>query len=568
MICLSEDVTAKIASFLLEKESLTLEQLDQAKASASEQQSCLIQVLIENKHITQEELADEVAKLYGLKRVTLFKASDVEDKAYSILSEDFIAENHVIPFSLTKDTIKVAISDPAALSVMGNVKVLSSRQVETFVVTFKEVKDIITKRSNIQFGSASGLKNDDAEESEEESSEIIRYVNQIIEIAISEGASDIHIEPFRNKSRLRYRIDGVLNTQSEKLMTGFSVSSESSFLHEHYAAVTTRVKIMATLDISEKRLPQDGAIIFKAKKTSIDLRISVLPTNNGERVVMRILDKGAISMSIDSLGFDASDLKKVKSAIDAPQGMVLVTGPTGSGKTTTQYAALQRINREDINILTAEDPIEYNLDGVAQVNVKENIGLTFAASLRSFLRQDPEVILVGEIRDKETVDIAVKAALTGHLVFSTLHTNDSVSTITRLLNMGVEPYLISSSVTLIIAQRLARRICPLCKVVDKSVNEDVLRSIGFSIEESSRIKTYKGEGCDECNGRGTKGRRGIYEVLKITDRIKEAILDDVSLFEIEKIAEDEGLVTMKECAKGHLQEGEISFDEFHRVMIV
>ena len=568
MICLSEDVTAKIASVLLEKESLTLEQLDQAKASASEQQSCLIQVLIENKHITQEELADEVAKLYGLKRVTLFKTSDVEDKAYSILSEDFIAENHVIPFSLTKDTIKVAISDPAALSVMGNVKVLSSRQVETFVVTFKEVKDIITKRSNIQFGSASGVKNEDAEESEEESSEIIRYVNQIIEIAISEGASDIHIEPFRNKSRLRYRIDGVLNTQSEKLMTGFSVSSESSFLHEHYAAVTTRVKIMATLDISEKRLPQDGAIIFKAKKTSIDLRISVLPTNNGERVVMRILDKGAISMSIDSLGFDASDLKKVKSAIDAPQGMVLVTGPTGSGKTTTQYAALQRINREDINILTAEDPIEYNLDGVAQVNVKENIGLTFAASLRSFLRQDPEVILVGEIRDKETVDIAVKAALTGHLVFSTLHTNDSVSTITRLLNMGVEPYLISSSVTLIIAQRLARRICPSCKVVDTSVNEDVLRSIGFSIEESTRIKTYKGEGCDECNGRGTKGRRGIYEVLRITDRIKEAILDNISIFEIEKIAKDDGLVTMKECAKGHLQEGEISFDEFHRVMIV
>lgn len=568
MICLSEDVTAKIASFLLDKETLTLGQLDQAKASASEQQSCLIQVLIEDKHITQEELADEVAKLYGLKRVTLFKASDVEDKAYSILSEDFIAENHVIPFSLTKDTIKVAISDPAALSVMGNVKVLSSLQVETFVVTFKEIKDIITKRSNIQFGSASGLKNDDVEESEEESSEIIRYVNQIIEIAISEGASDIHIEPFRNKSRLRYRIDGVLNTQSEKLMTGFSVSSESSFLHEHYAAVTTRVKIMATLDISEKRLPQDGAIVFKAKKTSIDLRISVLPTNNGERVVMRILDKGAISMSIDSLGFDASDLKKVKSAIDAPQGMVLVTGPTGSGKTTTQYAALQRINREDINILTAEDPIEYNLDGVAQVNVKENIGLTFAASLRSFLRQDPEVILVGEIRDKETVDIAVKAALTGHLVFSTLHTNDSVSTITRLLNMGVEPYLISSSVTLIIAQRLARRICPSCKVVDTTVNEDVLRSISFSIEESTRIKTYKGEGCDECNGRGTKGRRGIYEVLRITDRIKEAILDEVSVFEIEKIAGDDGLVTMKECAKGHLQEGEISFDEFHRVMIV
>jgi len=567
MICLSKDVTAKIVSFLLDKETLTSKQLEQAKSLAIEQECCLIQVLIENNHITQERLADEISQLYDLKRVTLNKAGDVEDEAYSLLSEEFIIENNIVPFSLNKKTIKVAISDPVALSVMGNVKVLSGRKVETFVVTFKEIKDIITKRTNIQFGSTSKIKSDEIED-EEESSEIIRYVNQIIELAVSEGASDIHIEPFRKDSRLRYRVDGVLSTQSEKIMTGFSVSSESSFLHEHYAAVTTRVKIMATLDISEKRLPQDGAIVFKSKNANIDLRISVLPTNNGERVVMRILDKGAISMSIDSLGFDASDLKKVKSAVDAPQGMVLVTGPTGSGKTTTQYAALQRINREGINILTAEDPVEYNLDGIAQVHVKENIGLTFAAALRSFLRQDPEVILVGEIRDKETVDIAIKAALTGHLVLSTLHTNDSVSTITRLLNMGVESYLISSSLTLIIAQRLARKICPSCKVVDESVNADMLRSIGFSSEEATRVKTYIGEGCDKCNGRGSKGRRGIYEVLKITDRIQEAILDSVSVFEIQKIAEDEGLITMKECAKGHLQEGDISFEEFHRVMIV
>ena len=567
MICLSKDVTAKIVSFLLDKETLTSKQLEQAKSLAIEQECCLIQVLIENNHITQERLADEISQLYDLKRVTLNKAGDVEDEAYSLLSEEFIIENNIVPFSLNKKTIKVAISDPVALSVMGNVKVLSGRKVETFVVTFKEIKDIITKRTNIQFGSTSKIKSDEIED-EEESSEIIRYVNQIIELAVSEGASDIHIEPFRKDSRLRYRVDGVLSTQSEKIMTGFSVSSESSFLHEHYAAVTTRVKIMATLDISEKRLPQDGAIVFKSKNANIDLRISVLPTNNGERVVMRILDKGAISMSIDSLGFDASDLKKVKSAIDAPQGMVLVTGPTGSGKTTTQYAALQRINREGINILTAEDPVEYNLDGIAQVHVKEKIGLTFAAALRSFLRQDPEVILVGEIRDKETVDIAIKAALTGHLVLSTLHTNDSVSTITRLLNMGVEPYLISSSLTLIIAQRLARKICLSCKVVDESVTGDMLKTVGFSSEEATRVKTYTGKGCDKCNGRGNKGRRGIYEVLKITDRIKEAILDSSSVFEIQKIAEDEGLVTMKECAKGHLQEGEISFEEFHRVMIV
>ena len=567
MIYFSEDICNKIANILLAKGSLTSEQLELAKKSATEQQCCLAEILIENKYITQEELADEIAKLYGLKRISLKKAGDVEDKAYSLLSEDFIVENHVVPFSLTKDTIKVAISDPVALSVMGHVKIISGRHVETFVVTFKEIQSIITHHQGSKFGLTSGSITNDAVEDEEESSEIIRYVNQIIERAIFEGASDIHIEPFRDSSRLRYRVDGVLSTQSEKLMTGFSVSSESSFLHEHYAAVTTRVKIMATLDISEKRLPQDGAIVFNSANTSVDLRISVLPTNNGERVVMRILDKGAISMSIDSLGFDVSDLKKVKDAIDSPQGMVLVTGPTGSGKTTTQYAALQRINREGINILTVEDPVEYSLYGIAQVHVKDAIGLSFATALRSFLRQDPEVILVGEIRDKDTVDIAIKAALTGHLVLSTLHTNDSVSTITRLLNMGVESYLISSSLTLIIAQRLARKICPACRVIDESVNDSLLHSIGFTLEESTRIKTYKGEGCDECNGRGTKGRRGIYEVLKITDRIQQAILDNASVFEIEKIAEEEGFVTMKDCARGHLQAGDISFEEFHRVMI-
>ena len=565
MICLSEDVSEKIVSLLLLKKELTVEQLELVRASAEEQQCCLVQVLIENRHLTEDRLANELADLYGLKRITLQKAGDVEDKAYSMLSEDFIAENHVVPFSVNKNTIKVAISDPSALSVMGNVKVLSNRRVETFVITFKEIKDIISKHQSVVFGSTS---NEVDNENEDESSEIIRYVNQIIELAIAEGASDIHIEPFRDSSRLRYRVDGVLSIQSEKIMTGFSASSESSFLHEHYAAVTTRVKIMATLDISEKRLPQDGSIVFKMLNDNVDLRVSVLPTNNGERVVMRILDKGAVSMSIDSLGFDANDLKKVKSAIDAPQGMVLVTGPTGSGKTTTQYAALQRINREDINILTVEDPVEYNLDGIAQVHVKDSIGLSFSAALRSFLRQDPEVILVGEIRDRDTVDIAIKAALTGHLVLSTLHTNDSVSTITRLLNMGVESYLISSSLTLIIAQRLARKICSSCKVVDETVNEELLHSIGFSLEEASRIKTYKGKGCDKCNGRGTKGRRGIYEVLKITDRIQEAILNNISVLEIEKIAEDEGLTTMRESAKGSLQSGDISFEEFHRIMIV
>lgn len=569
MICLSDDVTNTIAAQLLSQESITSDVLENNKKISTESGACLIQTLIDNGFLTQEKLADEIARLYGLRRISLKKNDDVEDKAYAMLTDDFIVENQLIPFSRSLDTIKVAIADPTVLSVMGHVKILTGRRVETFVVTFEEIRSIISRRQGEYLGSArhGHTNQNNSVEDNEESSETVRYVNQIIEQAISEGASDIHIEPFRDSSRLRYRVDGVLATQSEKLMSGFSVSSESSFLHEHYAAVTTRVKIMATLDISEKRLPQDGAIVFNTRNTSVDLRISVLPTNNGERVVMRILDKGAISMSIDSLGFDTGDLQQVKNAVDAPQGMVLVTGPTGSGKTTTQYAALQRINREEINILTVEDPVEYNLDGIAQVHVKENIGLTFASALRSFLRQDPEVILVGEIRDRETVDIAVKAALTGHLVLSTLHTNDAISTITRLLNMGVEPYLISSSLTLIIAQRLARKICPSCKIIDDSVDENMLRSVGFSPEEATRIKTHKGSGCDDCHGRGTKGRRGIYEVLKITDRLQEAILDNASTHEIERIADEEGFITMQRSARGHLQAGEISFEEFHRVMI-
>jgi type IV pilus assembly protein PilB len=300
----------------------------------------------------------------------------------------------------------------------------------------------------------------------------------------------------------------------------------------------------------------------------VDFRVSVLPTSFGERVVMRILDTSSISYTLEKLGFLEEDEQAFKNAVEAPQGMVLVTGPTGSGKSTTLYAALARINKEDINILTAEDPVEFTIDGVGQVHVKEDIGLTFSSALRSFLRQDPEVVMVGEIRDKETADIAIKAALTGHLVLSTLHTNDAVSTITRLVNMGVASYLITSSLTLVVAQRLARKICEDCKIQDESVTEGQLMSVGFTPEEASRIQLYYGKGCSKCHETGYKGRRGIYEVLRVTDNIKHGILSELTTPELLKIAkEKDHFSTMQEVGRGFLLQGSISLKEYQRILM-
>jgi type IV pilus assembly protein PilB len=358
---------------------------------------------------------------------------------------------------------------------------------------------------------------------------------------------------------MRFRLDGVLMEEKgiEKV------------LFENYTKIITRIKIMSKLDIAERRKAQDGAISLKVGDKEVDFRVSVMPTSFGERVVMRILDTDGIDLSIEKLGFQDEDEGAFIDAISSPQGMVLVTGPTGSGKSTTLYAALNKINREGINILTAEDPVEFTLDGVGQVHVRADYGMTFSSALRSFLRQDPEVVMVGEIRDKETVDIAIKAALTGHLVLSTLHTNDAVSTITRLMNMGVEPYLITSSLTLIIAQRLARKNCTECLQEDSSVNESQLRTIGFSAEESSRVTLYHGKGCNTCNGTGYKGRKGIYEVLRISDNMIEGILKSLTTPELKEIAVGkDNFLTMQEIGRTFLQQGDISIEEYKRILIL
>ena len=385
---------------------------------------------------------------------------------------------------------------------------------------------------------------------------VMDFCQQILIHAVQTKVSDIHIESFRDFANIRMRKDGSMELQD----------IYSTYLFKYYTAVTTRFKILADCDISEKRLPQDGAITIKDNDGGeVDFRFNVMPTKNGERIVMRIL-AGDPALSLDKIGFDPEDYTKVIDAITAPQGMVLVTGPTGSGKTTTLYGALQYINRPDINILTAEDPVEYYLEGAGQVQANEKIGLSFSSILRAFLRQDPEVILVGEIRDQETIDIAIKAALTGHLLLSTLHTNDAIATITRILNMGVPNFMISSALSLVIAQRLARKNCPACSDFDKRVTPEILTKMGFKGDDIHHVKPKKGLGCKVCEGKGIKGRQGIYEVLRITPAVEEAILNNEQAPQILAAARKDGFRTMTEIGRDFVAKGVLSIEEFQATL--
>ncbi len=387
-----------------------------------------------------------------------------------------------------------------------------------------------------------------------EDAPVVRLVNVLMVDALRRGASDIHIEPYEKELRIRFRIDGVL----------YDVMHPPLKMRD---ALISRLKIMSKLDISEKRLPQDGRIKIKvkveARSRELDFRLSTLPTLFGEKVVLRLLDKENLMLDMTKLGFEPESLVKFQRNISRPYGMVLVTGPTGSGKTNTLYSALQSLNTTQTNIMTAEDPVEFNLAGVNQVQMKEQIGLNFAAALRSFLRQDPNIILVGEIRDFETTEIAIKAALTGHLVLSTLHTNDAPSTISRLMNMGIEPFLVATSVNLIQAQRLIRRICKDCKT-EHQMPPEALLEIGFTNEEAHHMKTYKGRGCQTCNNTGYKGRVGLYEVMEVTDEIRELILIGASSLELRKKAVDDGMITLREYGLHKIRNGITTIEEVVR----
>jgi len=550
-----------ILNMLMESSSISNEQMTKINNTSAEIGKTKLETAFELNFANEDKILQILSANYSLPIIDL-KKTVIDPKIKKIIDNRYIEDNSLVPFEMSNGVLKIAIADASKLSLMKNLKTMTKMEPELYAASISNINSFIERftRNETKKISATNVKVEKAERTNEEivevGTEVIVFGNKLITEAINLGASDIHIESFRDSAQTRFRVDGIL-----KVMDKYS-----KFLHENYDAVIARIKIISKLDIAERRKPQDGASTFISDTKEIDLRVSILPTKNRERVVMRILNKDAGDKALSDLGFEAKDLEKLTKAITSPQGMVLVTGPTGSGKTTTLYSVLKHINRPGMNILTAEDPVEYEMEGIGQVQIKESIGYTFEEALRSFLRQDPEVILVGEIRDKATVDIALKAALTGHLVFSTLHTNDAPSSITRLLNMGTPNYLISAALTLIMAQRLARKTCLDCRVIDENITPKLLNSIGFLPEKSARAKIYKGGGCDECSGSGYKGRMGIYEILEIESELKAGILSNLQQNELNAIAKKNGFRTMQDMGQEMLLSGDLSFAEYERVL--
>ncbi|MEO8277824.1 MAG: type IV-A pilus assembly ATPase PilB, partial [Thermoanaerobaculia bacterium] len=473
-----------------------------------------------------------------------------------------------------------AMIDPTNVFAMDDIKFMTGYNVEPVVASESalrisidkyygsthaiELKKVMEDLTDTTADSSLEVLEDDQDldlellEKESEEAPVVRLVNIILTDAIKKGASDIHIEPYEKDYRVRYRIDGIL----------YEMMHPPLRLRE---AITSRIKILAKLDIAEKRLPQDGRIKIKTKiqdrVKDLDFRVSVLPTIYGEKIVMRLLDKDNLMLDMTKLGFESDSLRRFEQAILKPYGMVLVTGPTGSGKTNTLYSALQRINTAEVNIITAEDPVEFNLPGINQVQMKEQIGLNFAAALRSFLRQDPNIILVGEIRDFETAEVAIKAAMTGHLVLSTLHTNDAPSSINRLMNMGIEPFLVATSVHMIVAQRLVRRVCGSCKEPAEAPL-GALMNAGFSEKDAKTVRLFKGRGCDRCSNTGYKGRVGLYEVMEIGDDIRELILSGASSLELRVKAVENGMVTLRGSGLQKIRDGMTTIEEVVRETVL
>ena len=587
MLRISRTSEVNIINMLIDHSLISSKDLSKIKKISAEKDKSQLEAVFDLKLTDEDKILNILNKEQSLAVVDLKTKTPPSEAVSKILPINYVYQNFIAPFELNDKVLHIAIPDSSKLSLMRNLKTITKKDIELHAAKISEISNFIkelekisksaissqshtqksetpnTKRkktktfesSSAAAGEVLDKKPEEDIEAIENESEVIKFSTAVVAEAIEKGVSDIHIEPYRFSSRVRYRIDGILKEQEQF----------KSFLHDNYSAVVTRFKIMGKLDIAERRLPQDGAIPFKIKNKVVDLRLSMLPTNTNERIVMRILNKDAGDISLEQLNFEENDLKNLRKVIHGTQGLVLVTGPTGSGKTTTLYSILKEISKPNLNILTAEDPVEYELDGIAQVQVRDDIKYTFARALRSFLRQDPEIILIGEMRDQETVDIGLKAALTGHLVFSTLHTNDAPSTITRLQNMGTPDYLISAAVTLVLAQRLARKTCSECRVVDEHVTPKLLATTGFSLEQASRTKIYKGKGCDKCTN-GYKGRMGIYEVLVISKDIKQSILAKATTPQIRDQAIKEGFKTMQDMARGMMLHGDLSFEEFERVI--
>ena len=547
---------------LLESRLISPESLQKAQQQVRTGGGNLTAALVKLGAISEEDLTKFLSEIYGVPPIDLSNFTP-EPMVVKLLPSDVANKFQVVPIARAGRRLTVAMANPANIFAIDDIKFITGCEVQAVVASESSIKKAIDKAydSAASFETVMKGMEDEIEVIEDmpdetpdaallgeaEQAPVVKLVNSLISDAVRKGASDIHIEPYERTLRVRFRIDGTLY---EMMSPPFRMKP----------AIISRLKIMAELDIAERRIPQDGRIKLRLLGRTIDLRVSSLPTIFGEKVVMRILDKGNLNIDLNKLGFQEQALRDFSRAIAQPYGMVLVTGPTGSGKTTTLYSALSKINTPEVNIMTAEDPVEYNLEGINQVLVNDDVGLTFAAALRAFLRQDPNIVMVGEIRDIDTGSIAVKAALTGHLVLSTLHTNDAPSTINRMVDMGVEPFLVASSTNLIMAQRLLRKVCASCKA-DVQLHPEALRELGLT-EQDARGETFKeGKGCVDCNNTGYKGRVGVYEVMPMSARIRDQILDRASTSDIKKTAVAEGMLTLRADGLVKLKKGITTAEE-------
>ncbi len=601
-------MSAKLGEILVRENLITSQQLREALEYQRTNGGRLGSNLIKLGIISDDVITAVLSRQYGVPSINL-ELFQIEEETIKLISHEVALKYTVLPISKVGATLTLAMADPTNVFAMDDIKFMTGLNVEPVIASESSLQIAITKyyssskaievvmNGSDEFGkisarlarngngnkakvderildsdlnvslekftfeAGSGEELEVVEDNEEidlaslaqasEDAPVVRLVNVLMVDSLRRGASDIHVEPYEKDFRIRFRIDGIL----------YDVMHPPMKMRD---ALLSRLKIMSKLDISEKRLPQDGRIKIKVKidnrSRELDFRVSTLPTLFGEKIVLRLLDKDKLMLDMTKLGFEQQSLELFQRNISKPYGMVLVTGPTGSGKTNTLYSALQALNTPETNIMTAEDPVEFNLPGINQVQMKEQIGLNFAAALRSFLRQDPNIVLVGEIRDFETAEIAIKAALTGHLVLSTLHTNDAPSTISRMVNMGIEPFLVATSVNLIQAQRLIRRICKDCKE-EIHVPVEGLIDLGFTPEEAPEIKSYKGKGCQTCNGTGYKGRVGLYEVMEVTDELRELIIIGASAIELRRKAIELGMITLRHSGLYKLREGITTIEE-------
>ncbi|MBI2212020.1 MAG: type IV-A pilus assembly ATPase PilB [Acidobacteria bacterium] len=571
-------MSVRLGELLVKAGLISQDQLKEALKSQKESSSKLGETLIKLGFVAEEDITECLSQQFGVPSINLAHF-EIDAGVIKLIPADVARKYNILPVNKTGATLTIAMADPTNVFAMDDIKFMTGYNVEPVVASELgirsaidnyygttsaiELKKVMEDLQNSESADLEVLEEDEdldveALAAESEEAPVVKLVNLILTDAIKRGASDIHIEPYEKEFRVRFRVDGIL----------YEVMNPPLKLKD---AITSRLKILAKLDISEKRLPQDGRIKLKMKlnekNKELDFRVSILPTLFGEKIVMRLLDKDNLRLDMTKLGFEPESLAKFEEAIFKPWGMVLVTGPTGSGKTNTLYSALAKVNTPEVNIMTAEDPVEFNLPGINQVQMKEQIGLNFAATLRSFLRQDPNIILVGEIRDFETAEIAIKAALTGHLVLSTLHTNDAPSTINRLMNMGIEPFLVATSVQLIAAQRLVRRICTGCKE-EVDLTPQALLNMGYFKEEIGTFKVFKGRGCDKCGNTGYKGRVGLVEVMVMTDVLREMVLSGASAIELKRSAIDGGMFTLRRSGLYKIKEGITTVEEVVRETVL